>query len=136
MSWRPIGNSEAKDAYYRASTVNEIPIECIRPGHAWAFSRVGIIAHIHCFITIARQLFISASWPHAQTRAGKGCRSRGLPGVSRFTLPAELYPEVCVPGPLTLRMMERVVSSMNSTRHWVTPPREPVLVRFHFSHIS
>lgn len=32
---------------------------------------------------------------------------------------------VCVPGPLTLRMMLRVVSSMNSTRHWVTPPREP-----------
>jgi hypothetical protein len=30
-----------------------------------------------------------------------------------------------VPGPLTLRMMERVVSSMNSTRTWVTPPREP-----------
>ena len=30
-----------------------------------------------------------------------------------------------IPGPLTLRMMERVVSSMNSTRTWVTPPREP-----------
>jgi hypothetical protein len=24
-------------------------------------------------------------------------------------------------------MMLRVVSSMNSTRHWVTPPREPIL---------
>lgn len=34
--------------------------------------------------------------------------------------------EQIVPGPLTLRMMERVVSSMNSTRTWVTPPREPV----------
>ena len=34
-----------------------------------------------------------------------------------------------IPGPLTLRMMLRVVSSMNSTRHWVTPPREPVQVR-------
>jgi hypothetical protein len=34
-----------------------------------------------------------------------------------------------VPGPLTLRMMERVVSSMNSTRTWVTPPREPEHVR-------
>ena len=33
---------------------------------------------------------------------------------------------VVVPGPLTLRMMLRVVSSMNSTRTWVTPPREPV----------
>jgi hypothetical protein len=29
-------------------------------------------------------------------------------------------------GPLTLRMMVRDWSSMNSTRHWVTPPREPV----------
>jgi hypothetical protein len=28
-------------------------------------------------------------------------------------------------GPLTLRMIERVVSSMNSTRTWVTLPREP-----------
>ena len=33
--------------------------------------------------------------------------------------------DIIVPGPLTLRMMERVVSSMNSTRTWVTPPREP-----------
>lgn len=33
-----------------------------------------------------------------------------------------------IPGPLTLRMMLRVVSSMNSTRTWVTPPREPVVV--------
>jgi len=32
-------------------------------------------------------------------------------------------------GPLTLRMIERVVSSMNSTRTCVTPPREPVLPR-------
>lgn len=30
-------------------------------------------------------------------------------------------------GPLTLRIIERVVSSMNSTRTCVTPPREPVL---------
>jgi hypothetical protein len=26
------------DAYYRASAMKKIPIECIRPGHAWAFS--------------------------------------------------------------------------------------------------
>lgn len=32
-------------------------------------------------------------------------------------------------GPLTLRMIEREESSMNSTRTWVTPPREPVLPR-------
>lgn len=29
-------------------------------------------------------------------------------------------------GPLTLRMMERLASSRNSTRTWVIPPREPV----------
>lgn len=29
-------------------------------------------------------------------------------------------------GPLTLRMMERLEGSMNSTRTWVTPPRDPV----------
>lgn len=29
-------------------------------------------------------------------------------------------------GPFTLRMIVRVTSSMNSTRTWVTPPREPV----------
>lgn len=33
-----------------------------------------------------------------------------------------------VPGPLTLRMMLRVVSSINSTRTCVTPPREPVFI--------
>lgn len=32
-------------------------------------------------------------------------------------------------GPLTLRTMEREASSMNSTRTWVTPPREPVRPR-------
>lgn len=32
---------------------------------------------------------------------------------------------VTVPGPFTFRMMLLVVSSMNSTRTWVTPPREP-----------
>lgn len=37
---------------------------------------------------------------------------------------------ICVPGPLTLRMIERVWSSMNSTRTWVTPPREPSKIPF------
>lgn len=31
-----------------------------------------------------------------------------------------------LPGPLTLRMIDRVWSSINSTRTCVTPPREPV----------
>ena len=34
-------------------------------------------------------------------------------------------PSYHIPGPFTLRMMLRVVSSMNSTRTCVTPPREP-----------
>jgi len=37
--------------------------------------------------------------------------------------------EGVLPGPLTLRMMERVVSSMNSTRTWVTPPRDPIQIQ-------
>lgn len=32
-------------------------------------------------------------------------------------------------GPFTFRMIDRVWSSMNSTRTWVTPPREPVRPR-------
>ncbi|KAI8835585.1 hypothetical protein BJ741DRAFT_607300, partial [Chytriomyces cf. hyalinus JEL632] len=32
-------------------------------------------------------------------------------------------------GPLTLRTIEREWSSMNSTRTWVTPPRDPVRPR-------
>lgn len=32
-------------------------------------------------------------------------------------------------GPFTFRMIVRLGSSMNSTRTWVTPPREPVRPR-------
>lgn len=39
-----------------------------------------------------------------------------------------------VPGPLTFRMIDRVWSSMNSTRTWVTPPREPVAQQREVSH--
>ena len=39
---------------------------------------------------------------------------------------SRIVEEKAIPGPLTLRMMERVWSSMNSTRTWVTPPREPL----------
>jgi hypothetical protein len=41
--------------------------------------------------------------------------------------PIQVEDVVNVPGPLTLRMIERVWSSMNSTRTWVTPPREPII---------
>lgn len=51
-------------------------------------------------------------------------------GQCPLLLPMFLYSSVQrnrdrIPGPLTLRMMLREVSSMNSTRTWVTPPREP-----------
>lgn len=70
---------------------------------------------------------ISVSWPHAQTRASKGCHPHVLQHhVSPFS--CNFIFSFCVPGPLTLRMMLRVVSSMNSTRTWVTPPREPVCI--------
>lgn len=45
--------------------------------------------------------------------------------IRSFELGFSVSESLIVPGPLTLRMMERVVSSMNSTRTWVTPPREP-----------
>ena len=71
---------------------------------------------------------ISVFGPHAQTRASRGCRSRGL-GLSCLVRSASTSPASCLDAPLTLRMMDRVVSSMNSTRTWVTPPREPVRPR-------
>lgn len=78
---------------------------------------------------------IGVSGPHARTRAGKGCRPRELSNQSCQHF--RLFVYICVvdarrmrswvrvPGPLTFRMMLRVWSSMNSTRTWVTPPREP-----------
>lgn len=39
-----------------------------------------------------------------------------------------------VPGPLTFRMIDRVWSSMNSTRTWVTPPRDPIVQQSQVSH--
>lgn len=99
-------------------------------------------------------LFTAAAWPRARTRGDRECRSRGLwiiatlsvlspcycahcwskdcefaplPPRRRFcALPGKIEKICeCIPGPLTLRMIERVWSSMNSTRTWVTPPREP-----------
>ena len=49
--------------------------------------------------------------------------------IRGFELEFSVSESLIVPGPLTLRMMERVVSSMNSTRTWVTPPREPEHIR-------
>lgn len=69
---------------------------------------------------------ISVSWPRVRTRASRECRSRGLWSVSPWFPTHSISCLIVVPGPLTFRMMLRVVSSMNSTRTWVTPPREPV----------
>ena len=49
-----------------------------------------------------------------RTKGGKGGQGSGKE-------------KVYVPGPLTFRMILRVVSSMNSTRTCVTPPREPIM---------
>ena len=72
-----------------------------------------------------KQALIADGGPRVRTRAGRGCRSRGLRSIS-FAGYRWRRRGCCVPAPLTLRMMERVWSSMNSTRHWVTPPREPM----------
>ena len=47
--------------------------------------------------------------------------------VSRIPFIWQPSIRIFVPGPLTFRMMLLVVSSMNSTRTCVTPPREPVI---------
>jgi hypothetical protein len=83
-------------------------------------------------------------WPHVRTRASRECRLRGLlnmiSSLSSSNLVA-INPSIpsssCsqsinfVPGPLTLRIMLLVVSSINSTRTWVTPPREPIFRQNH-----
>jgi len=86
-------------------------------------------------------ILISIFGLHVRTRGGRGYHLRGLYHalalVVTQTFPRARYfqrsilktfegrTESYVPGPLTLRIMLRVVSSMNSTRTWVTPPREP-----------
>lgn len=80
--------------------------------------------------------FIAVFGPHARTRAGRECRPHeldwGVAGqhTTNTHTPLSGRPSMgirfcIVPGPLTFRIMDRVWSSMNSTRTWVTPPREP-----------
>lgn len=80
--------------------------------------------------------FIAVFGPHARTRAGRECRPHeldwGVAGqhTTHTHTPLSGRPSMgirlcIVPGPLTFRIMDRVWSSMNSTRTWVTPPREP-----------
>lgn len=70
------------------------------------------------------QNVVFADCHNVSTRLSRPCTMQFLVcGVSAARLEAGVWH---VPGPLTLRMMLRVVSSMNSTRTWVTPPREPV----------
>jgi hypothetical protein len=91
-------------------------------------------------VTIIPGSFTSVFSPHAQIRVGKGCRPRALWKLNisdmymlslldRTRLVGRREPLArVVPGPLTFRIMLRVWSSMNSTRTWVTPPREPMQV--------
>ena len=70
---------------------------------------------------------ISTSWLLFRIRVSIECRQLSLSlGVS-LCHPQSLHScREHVPGPLTFRMMLRDVSSMNSTRTCVTPPREPI----------
>ena len=81
---------------------------------------------------------ISAFSPRAPIRVSTECRPRALEcPVSISIRLNHSPPPICIPGPFTLRMMLLVVSSMNSTRTCVTPPREPaacqnrILLVFH-----
>lgn len=86
-------------------------------------------------LPITGSAFIAGVWLHARTRGGRECRSHGLFSAMSVCYPSCLFRivwidvsiqgDMCIPGPLTFRMIERVWSSMNSTRTWVTPPREP-----------
>lgn len=58
------------------------------------------------------------------THAGEGATYRASRSDSR-----RARMSLVLTGPFTLRMIERLVSSKNSTRTWVTPPREPVRPR-------
>ena len=61
-------------------------------------------------------------------RARSKRREQGTYRASR-SLSRRARMSLVLTGPLTLRIMVRLVSSRNSTRTWVTPPREPVLPR-------
>lgn len=72
----------------------------------------------------------------SRTREQVSIKSR-LPTCLQDPLGFRIFRIVDIPGPLTLRIIERVWSSMNSTRTWVTPPREPIpglLVEFNMHH--
>lgn len=61
----------------------------------------------------------------SRTRKQVSINSR-LPTCLEDRFDFQVFRIVDIPGPLTLRIIERVWSSMNSTRTWVTPPREPI----------
>ena len=58
--------------------------------------------------------------PRARTRVDTECHPRGLDAKVVSESPLNTSDHNRSPGPLTLRMMLRVWSSMNSTRTWVT----------------
>lgn len=84
-------------------------------------------SHTHAFARLSEPPGLTLGLEEAENVILTDCRFLMLAsGVSRWGFRSRCR---FVPGPLTLRMMERVVSSMNSTRTWVTPPREPECIR-------
>ena len=80
---------------------------------------------IHTHLIRFHSSFANRSWPYIRRLPYLAEESRmPYPKVKRKS---RIQPQNTnrIPGPLTLRMMLREVSSMNSTRTWVTPPREP-----------
>lgn len=80
------------------------------PRHAWSPSQPDCLESAQCLLLAT---------PTPPFRSSPSCHA-----LLRLLVP--FGGRINVPGPLTLRMMERVWSSMNSTRTWVTPPREPI----------
>lgn len=82
----------------------------------------------YSFLRFPLRSLISIFGPRARIRVGIGCRFHGLGpwrcGWLTVGWISALSISFSVHGRLT-----RVVSSMNSTRTWVTPPREPVRPR-------
>lgn len=125
------------DTRYTRSTDFETAEPDPVPEHVRHSSSFGASHVVFTFIA-----FTGDGGPHVRIRADRGCRRRGLPRPVSISRSCVWLLACCagrivdcrhiaiqknVPGPLTLRMIERDWSSMNSTRTWVTPPREPIV---------
>ncbi len=70
---------------------------------------------------------LSDSSRHRISSTFTACTCHPSVTISMFSFCSPFYSQqgVIIPGPLTFRIMLRLVSSMNSTLTCVTPPREP-----------